>query len=336
MLGLQVKIKVAGTGGGGCNTITRIINEGISGADLIALNTDAQHLLKNVKAHTKILLGKHSTRGLGAGAIPQIGETATIEAEEEIKRTLSGAHIIFLTCGLGGGTGTGSIPTLAKVSREMNALTVAVVTLPFKAEGIQRMKNAVFGLEKLVQYADTVIVIPNDKLLQLVPRMPLNAAFRFADEVLMRSIKGITEMMTKPGLVNVDFADLKTIMKDAGVAMIGLGESNSEDRASKSIQQALSSPLLDVDITNASGALVNVIGGTDMTLAEAQKVVEEVHSRINPEAKIIWGAGIDPALEHTIKVMIVVTGVRSGQIFGRAEKMLGIEKPGVIGIESIK
>ncbi len=317
---LRMNIKVVGCGGSGCNTITRIVEEGIVGAELVAMNTDAQHLLKNVRAPKKILLGKHSTRGLGAGAIPAVGESATIETGEEIKRFLYGAHIVFLTCGLGGGTGTGGLPVTAKIARDLNALIIGIVTLPFKAEGLVRMKNALMGLERLKDIADTVIVIQNDKLLELVPRLPLNAAFRFADEILMRSTKSIIEMMTKPGLINVDFADLKTIMRNGGVAMIGLGESDGDDRARKAIQQALSSPLLDVDITNATGALINVCGGPDMTVAEAQAVVEEVHKKVNPEARIIWGTSIDPALENTMRVMIVVTGVNSEQIFGRAER----------------
>lgn len=333
---LRVNIKVAGSGGGGCNTITRIVQEGIVGADLIAMNTDAQHLLRNTRAHKKILLGRHSCRGLGTGANPVAGESAAVESEEEIKRVLSGAHIDFLTSGLGGGTGTGSIPVISKIAKDLNALTIAVVTLPFKAEGLTRMKNALLGLEKLKDNADTVIVIPNDKLLELVPRMPMNAAFRFADEVLMRSIKSITEMMTKPGLINVDFADLKTIMKDGGVAMIGLGESDSEDRAMKAINQALASPLLDVDITNATGALINVAGGPDMSISEAQMVVEEVHKRVNPEATIIWGASIDPALEHTLRVMIVCTGVSSEQIFGRAEKSVALDKSSTYGLDIVR
>lgn len=323
---LTVKIKVAGCGGGGCNTVTRTLQEGIFGAELLGLNTDAMHLLRNTKANKRILIGKHSTRGLGAGAIPQIGETAAIETENEIKQSIAGAHIVFITCGLGGGTGTGSAPIVARIARDLNVLTIAVVTLPFKAEGLVRMQNALSGLDKLKNIADTVIVIPNDKLLELVPRMALNEAFKYADTILMKSIKSITEMMTKPGLVNVDFADLKTIMKSGGVAMIGMGESEADDRAKKAIEQALSSPLLDVDITNASGALVNVTGGPDMTVEEAQTVVSEVYKKINPAATIIWGAAIDPQLEHKMKVMIVVTGVNSDQIFGRAERTHGFGK----------
>jgi cell division protein FtsZ len=201
----------------------------------------------------------------------------------------------------------------------MGALTVAVVTTPFKGEGRHRMENAEWGLERLRNVADTVIVVPNDKLLELVPRLSLNAAFKVADEVLMRAIKGITELITKPGLVNLDFNDVKTIMKGAGVAMIGLGESDghAEDRALEAIEAALNSPLLEVDISAANGVLVNVIGGTDMTISDAEKVAEEVHRRVSPNARIIWGAAIDPTLEHKIRVMVIVAGVQSKQIIGR-------------------
>lgn len=333
---LKISVKVAGCGGSGCNTITRIVQEGIVGAELYAMNTDAAHLLHNVRAPKKILLGKHSTRGLGAGAIPGVGESATCEAEEDIKRALAGAHIAFLTCGLGGGTGTGGLPVVAKIARDLNALTIAVVTLPFKAEGLVRMKNALMGLDKLKDIADTVIVIPNDKLLQLYPKLPLNAAFRLGDEILMRSIKSITEMMTKPGMIHVDYADLKTIMRNGGLAMIGLGESDAEDRAQKAIQQALASPLLDIDITNATGALINVCGCPRMTLAEAQAVVEEVHKKVSSEATIIWGVSIDPAMEESMRVMIVCTGVSSEQIFGRAERSVALGREVAYGVDVVR
>jgi cell division protein FtsZ len=264
----------------------------------------------------KILIGRHLTRGLGAGALPQIGEEAAMETEEDIRNAVSGADIVFVTCGLGGGTGTGSAPVVAKAARESGALTIAVCTLPFGVEGAVRMENAQAGLARLRDVCDTVIVIPNDKLLEIAPRLPLAAAFRVADEILMRSIKGITEMITKPGLVNLDFADLRTIMKRGGVAMIGLGESDSEDRARDSVLEALNSPLLDIDISDATGALVNVVGGKDMTLAEAESVVEEIYNRINKDARIIWGTSVDPALDRTIRTMLVITGVRSRQILG--------------------
>ena len=313
--GLRTCIKIIGCGGGGCNTINRIVEAGIPGVSLYAANTDAQHLLA-IHAPRKLLLGRRVTRGLGAGAIPQVGEQAAMESEEELKAALQGADICFVTCGLGGGTGTGAASVVAKIAKDMGALTIGVVTLPFRAEGIVRMENAEWGLELLRKNADTVIVIPNDKLLELVPRLALNAAFKVADEVLMRSIRGISEIITKPGLVNLDFSDLKTIMKGGGVAMIGLGEASEDNRALEAVNEALNSPLLEVDVSDANGALVNVTGGPDMTVTEAERVVEEVHNRINPNARIIWGAAVDPALEHTIRVMVVATGVRSRQILG--------------------
>jgi cell division protein FtsZ len=329
LAGLKTNIKICGCGGAGCNTINRIVEEGIAGADMYALNSDAQHLLSIHSPH-KILLGRRATRGLGAGSIPQVGEEAAIEAEEEVRAALQGADIVFITCGLGGGTGTGSAPVIARIAREMGALSIAIVTKPFEAEGVVRMQNAEYGLDRLIDVVDTVIVIPNDKLLEIVPRLALNAAFKVADEILMRSIKGIIEIITKVGLVNLDFADLKTIMKGGGVAMIGLGEADAEDRAIEAVNEALNSPLLEVDVSEATGALVNVSGGEDMTVTEAEKVASEIHNRINPQAKIIWGAQIDPSLEHTIRVMLVVTGVKSKQIFGpssgrKVESSFGID-----------
>ena len=318
--GLRTCIKIIGCGGGGCNTINRIVEAGIPGVQLYAANTDAQHLL-SIHSPRKILLGRRITRGLGAGALPQVGEQAALESEEELKAALNGADICFVTCGLGGGTGTGSASVVAKLAKDQGALTIAVVTLPFRAEGIVRMENAEWGLEQLRSNADTVIVIPNDKLLELVPRLSLIAAFKVADEVLMRSIKGISEIITKPGLVNLDFADLRTIMKGGGVAMIGLGESDEDTRALDAVNEALNSPLLEVDVSGASGALINVTGGPDMTVSEAERVVEEVHNRINPSARIIWGAAVDPALERTLRVMVVLTGVKSRQILGPGSRV---------------
>ncbi len=315
---LKTNIKIIGVGGGGTNTVARIYDEGIVGAELYAANTDAQHLL-TLHAPHKILLGRRVTRGLGAGALPQIGEEAAREAEEELKKILMDTHICFVTCGLGGGTGTGGAAVVSRLAKEMGALTIAVATLPFKGEGKMRMENAEWGLERLRDSADTVIVIPNDKLLEVVPRLSLNAAFKVADEVLMRSIKGLTEVITRPGLVNLDFNDVKTIMKGAGVAMIGLGESDApgDERIQEAIDQALNSPLLEVDISESNGVLVDVIGGTDMTISEAEKAAEEIQARVGPNARIIWGAAIDPAMDKTIRVMLVATGVKSRQILGK-------------------
>lgn len=313
--GLTTRVKIVGCGGGGANTVMRCVEEDLGDVDMIAANTDAQHLL-TITAPRKILLGRHMTRGLGAGSLPQVGEEATLESQEDLKKALMGADMVFITAGLGGGTGTGSAPVVAKIARDLGALTIAVVTIPFTMEGTVRMENAEAGLARLRDVCDTVIVIPNDKLLELAPKLPLHAAFKVADEVLMRSIKGITEMITKPGLVNLDFADLKTIMKRGGVAMIGLGEAEGTDRGVESCMQALNSPLLDVDISDATGALINVVGGHDMTIKESESVVEEIHSRISPDARIIWGTSIDPELGHRMRTMLVITGVKSKQILG--------------------
>ncbi len=303
-------IKIVGCGGGGSNTITRCVEEGIVGADMFAINTDAQHLL-TVHAPTKLLIGRRQTKGLGAGSNPTVGEGAAKENEEEIRNALSTADMVFVTAGMGGGTGTGSAPAVARIAKNLGALTLAIVTTPFPGEGQVRMQNAVWGINKLKQDADTVIVVANTKLLEIVPRLPLNAAFRVADEVLMNSIKGITEMVTKVGLVNLDFNDLKTVMKSGGTAVIGMGDaSDSPNKAREAVNDALNSPLLDIDVADATGALVCVFGGKDMTVKEAENVAHEIHDRIGENATIIWGAYIDERLDNTIRVMLVLTGVK--------------------------
>jgi len=317
--GLTTTIKVVGCGGAGTNTISRCVSSQITGAELVAVNTDAQHLLL-AESPRKVLIGRHLTRGLGAGSLPQIGEEAAKESEQDIRNAIGRADMVFVTCGLGGGTGTGCAPVVAQLAKEAGALTIGVVTLPFSVEGLIRMENAESGLKRLRDVCDTVIVIPNDKLLDIVPNLSLNAAFKVADEVLMRSIKGITEMITMPGLVNLDFADLKTVMKRGGVAMIGLGEAEGENKAVNAVVEALNSPLLEVDISEATGALVNVTGGEDMTISEAERVVEEIYSRVDPNARIIWGTTVDPNLKRNIRAMLVITGVKSKQILGPAQK----------------
>jgi cell division protein FtsZ len=326
--GLTTTIKVVGCGGAGTNTIARSYAEGIKGADLISINTDAQHLLLSESPH-KILIGRHLTHGLGAGSIPQVGREAARESEQDIRDAIVPADMVFVTCGLGGGTGTGSAPIIAQIAKEAGALTIGVVTLPFSVEGVVRMENAETGLQELREICDTVIVIPNDKLLDIVPNLSLNAAFKVADEVLMRSIKGITEMITMPGLVNLDFADLKTVMKRGGVAMIGLGEAEGENKAVAAVSEALNSPLLEVDISEATGALVNVTGGDDMTISEAEKVVEEIYSRIDKNARIIWGTTIEPSLKRSIRAMLVITGVKSKQILGPVQRTFESKEYGI-------
>ncbi len=311
----KAKIKVVGAGGAGNNTINRISEVGVAGAETIAINTDAQDLLYT-SADKKILIGRDLTKGMGAGSIPQVGEYAARESEHEIKQALTGADMVFVTCGLGGGTGTGSIPVVAEIAKKLGALTVGVVTIPFRMEGNRRYDNALYGLEKLEQSVDTLIVIPNDKLLELAPDLPLHTAFKVADEILTNSVKGIAELVTKPGLVNLDFADIRAVMGKGGVALIGVGESDTENRAEEAVEKALNNPLLDVDITGANGALINVAGGSDMTLAEARRVVEAISEKLDEDARIIWGAQITAELEGTIRAMLIVTGVKSSQIIG--------------------
>jgi len=316
---LETKITVVGTGGAGGNTVTRMMEEGIHGAKLVAANTDAQHLADEVKADTKILMGRKRTGGRGAGSVPKIGEEAAQENIEDIQQSINGSDMVFVTAGLGGGTGTGSAPVIAQAAQEQGALTISIVTIPFTAEGERRRANADAGLERLRAVSDTVIVVPNDRLLDYAPSMPLQDAFKICDRVLMRSVKGMTELITKPGLVNVDFADVRTIMENGGVAMIGLGESDSENKAQDSIRSALRSPLLDVEFDGANSALVNVVGGPDMSIEEAEGVVEEIYDRIDPDARIIWGASVDQDHDGKMETMIVVTGVDSPQIYGKSE-----------------
>ncbi|MEM1973595.1 MAG: cell division protein FtsZ, partial [Thermoplasmata archaeon] len=325
---LKVNIKIVGCGGGGSNTITRLTDSGIYGATLIAANTDAPHLL-HVKANRKILLGKRITRGLGAGADPRIGEEAAKEADEELRNILARSDIVFITAGMGGGTGTGSAPYVAQVAKEVNpgTLTIGIVTLPFSAEGKVRMEQALWGLDRLRKYCDTTIVIPNDKLLEIVPRLPLNEAFKVADEVLMEALKGLTEIITKPGLVNIDYADIKTVMADGGVAMIGIGESEgSTDRVQEAVNDAINSPLIEADIRQAKGALVRIVGDPNMSVMEAQRAADLIQKQISPNAKLIWGASIDPELENKVKVLIVITGVKSPYILDGKTSLTDMKK----------
>jgi cell division protein FtsZ len=311
----KARIKVVGVGGAGNNTVNRISEIGVIGSDTVAINTDAQDLLK-VYADYKVLIGKELTGGLGAGSDPGIGKESAEESEQEVKNILRDSHMVFITCGLGGGTGTGAAPVIADVAKKLGILTVAIVTLPFSMEGQKRFENAMVGLEKLEGLVDTLIVIPNDKLIELAPDLPLHTAFKVADEILTNAVKGIAELITKPGLINLDFADIRTVMSGGGIAMIGVGESDTESRAQEAVDKAITNPLLDVDITGADGALINVSGGPDMSLEEAKRVVEAVSAKLDDKANIIWGAQLTPDLQNTIRAMLVITGVKSSQIFG--------------------
>ncbi|MCG8605044.1 cell division protein FtsZ [bacterium] len=305
----KTKIRIVGTGGGGNNTVTRLVEVGIKGVDIIAINTDAQDLLYG-KADEKILIGRNITNGLGAGSDPLRGEESARESIKEIEAVLTGSDMVFVTCGLGGGTGTGSAPIVAEAARKIGAVTIAIVTLPFQDEGTVRWENASRGLEELQQKVDTVIVVQNDRLLDLVPDLSLSEAFKVADEILVNAVKGITELVTEKGLVNLDFADIRTIMQDGGLAMIGLGETESEQNAAEAAEKALQNPLLDVDIAGAKSALINITGGRELSLKSSKTIMRIIADRLDPSARIIWGARLDESMADSLRVMLIVTSLR--------------------------
>lgn len=314
----KARILVVGAGGAGNNTITTLTEQGIGGANTVAINTDAKHL-EMTKAHKKLLIGKGLTKGLGAGGYPDIGKSAALESKNELRTLLEGVDLAFLTCGLGGGTGTGSLPVVAKLAREQGAITLAVVTLPFKLEGA-RMNKAAAGLQELRQVTDTVIAIENQRLLECAGNKPLKQAFGLADNLIAHMIKGITETISEPSLVNLDYADVRAIMRSGGVASIGVGESEAPNRAEEAIRAALNHPLLDVDYHGAKGALIHVVGGPDMRLEEINLVGDAVQRELDPAASVIWGARILPEFEHKIQVITIITGVKSPFMFSRLQK----------------
>ena len=316
----SAKIKVIGVGGAGNNSLSRMREIGIRGGELIAVNTDAQDLLY-ANADQKILIGRDLTQGLGAGSNPKLGEEAAKESESEIKKKIANSDMIFITCGMGGGTGTGAAPYIADLAKKQGALTIGIITLPFTIEGKKRIENAMDGLERMQEVVDTLIVIPNDKLLELAPELPLHTAFKIADEILTNAVKGITELVTTTGLVNLDFADIKAVMVNGGVSLIGLGESDSNQRAVESVEKAIQNPLLDVDISGATGALVNIIGGPNMSLEECKTIIETIGNKLSRDAKLIWGAQLADDMDKSIRVLLVVTGVKSSQILGNEDSL---------------
>lgn len=329
------KIKVIGIGGGGNNSLSRMREIGIKGGELIAINTDAQDLLY-ANADQKILIGRELTQGMGAGSNPRVGHEAAKESASEIKKKLAGSDMVFITCGMGGGTGTGAAPVIADIAKKSGALTIGVITLPFTIEGAKRIENAMEGLERMESTVDTLIVIPNDKLLELAPELPLHTAFKIADEILTNAVKGVTELVTSSGLVNLDFADIKAVMVDGGVSLIGMGESDIEDRALDSVEKAINNPLLDVDISNATGALVNIVGGPNMSLDECKSIIEQIGNKLSPNAKLIWGAQIAEDMDKVIRVLLIATGVKSNQITGKREPITKVkhdEMEDELGIE---
>ncbi|MDQ5970017.1 MAG: cell division protein FtsZ [Patescibacteria group bacterium] len=301
-------IKVIGVGGAGGSAVNRMVQAGLKGVQFVAVNTDAQALFHS-DAAMKIHIGKDATRGLGAGADPSVGQRAAEESEAEIKEALNGADMVFITLGAGGGTGSGAAHVVAKVAQEMDILTVGVATRPFAFEGERRRKNAEFAIETLSKYVDTLITIPNDRLLQTIDRnTPLVEAFTVADDVLRQGVQGISDLITEHGLINLDFADVKSVMKQAGSALMGIGHGTGENRAVIAAQQAIESPLLEVSIDGARGVVFNITGGSDLSMHEVNEAAEVITAAVSPDANIIFGATIKPELQDRIEITVIATG----------------------------
>lgn len=305
----SARMKVVGVGGGGGNAVNRMIDEHLESVEFISINTDAQALLSS-KSDAKIQIGKKLTRGLGAGARPEIGRQAIEENRDEVSRVLAGADLVFVTCGMGGGTGTGAAPVIAQLGKEAGALTVGIVTKPFLFEGRKRMRQAEQGIVELRQHVDTMIVVPNERLLAVVGKgIPFQDALKKADEVLLHATQGISTLISRTGLVNVDFADVRTVMQDGGSALMGTGIGRGENRAMEAAQQAISSPLLDnISVAGSTGVLLNITGGNDLTLGEVTQISEIVHDAVGDEAEIIFGAVNEPAMQGEIRVTVIATG----------------------------
>jgi|TARA_B110000444_G_scaffold63389_1_gene59341 cell division protein FtsZ len=320
---LQPRIRVYGAGGAGCNAINRLFEEGLFESSYVtgyAINTDAQALLQS-PLQEKVLIGR-TARGRGAGGDPTKGEAAALESEMVLRRITNDTQLAIITAGMGGGSGTGAAGHIARLAKAQGAMTIAVVTYPFKSEGSLRKQNAEWGLERLREHCDTILVIPNERLLEIegVKDLPIASAFRVGDELLVRSITGVTELLTTDGMVNLDFEDLKAVINSGGgVAMIGLGAAKGPGRAEAATMEALHSPLLELDMSDARGALINVVGGSNLTLGEAERCAQLIQEQISPNAKIIWGAAVDESLTDEIRVMLVLTGVKSDQIHGATE-----------------
>lgn len=311
----HLKIVVLGTGGAGNNTVNRLQHIGLEGAELMAVNTDKQDLKKLGGNITKVMIGAKLMRGLGAGGFPELGEKAAESSRHELADLLSNTHLLFLTAGMGGGTGTGSAPVIAEIAKEEGAIVVSIVTFPFELEKA-RLNKARTGIEKLRKVSDTVIVVDNNKLVEYVPNLPLDKAFLVADEVVSRAVKGITETIMEPSLINIDFADIKSVLDGGDVAVISVGDGEGPDRVQRAVESTLQQPLLDVDYKDASGALIHITGGEDMTLGEANAVGELITQQLRTDAAVTWGSRIDPALHDKIEIIAIITGVKSPNVLG--------------------
>lgn len=332
----KANIKIIGVGGGGNNTVTQLFEMGITGADIIAVNSDAQHL-EISKADQKVLIGRELTRGLGCGGFPNRGRECAKESIAEVKKIIGNPDMTFIVAGLGGGTGTGASPVIAQVAKETGSIVIGTVTMPFNIERA-RIDKAEFGLQELRQVCDTVIVIDNNRLVQIAGQLPIKKAFAVANDLVATMIKGVVETITVPSLVNLDYADVAAIMKNGDVAVIGIGESDTANRVEEAVRQALTHPLLDVDYEGATGALIHVSGGSDLKLEELNRIGELVTEHLSPEAQVIWGTRIDDNMKGRIQVITIITGVKSPYVLGRQteRETISSREFADVGIEILK
>ncbi|MCX6778244.1 MAG: cell division protein FtsZ [Candidatus Micrarchaeota archaeon] len=330
----KVRILVVGVGGAGCNTINRLTRMGIKSAETIAVNTDHVHL-KMIEANKRILIGKNITRGLGAGGFPEVAAKCAEASRQELSEAIGEAQLVFLCAGMGGGTGTGASPIIADIAKQQGAIVVSMVTYPFALERI-RAKKADWGIEQLKRTSDTVVIIDNNRLASYVPNLPINQAFAIADELTGRAVKGISDTIMFPSLVNIDFADIRAIMGNAGVAIISVGESKGNDKVGSVVRNTLEHPLLDVDYTGAKGALLHVAGGPQLTLGEATQIGEQLTEAFDPNANVIWGARLSPDMGETVVVTSIMTGITSPHVVGNldVEKVSTVDKQ-VLGLEHV-
>ncbi|MCR4369266.1 MAG: cell division protein FtsZ [archaeon] len=310
------KIMVIGCGGAGCNAVNRLAKMNIKGAELAAINTDKQHLAMIGDDITKVLIGKSVTRGLGAGGYPEIGAKAAEVSKGDLVQLMNNIDMLFVSAGMGGGTGTGSAPIVAQIAKDQGAIVVSIVTYPFSLER-SRMISAEAGIAKLSEFSDTVVVIDNNRLVKLVPNLPIQDAFKVADEVIARTVRGITETITQPSLINLDFADIRSVMKNKGLSLIAVGESKSVNKVKDAVEDTLSNTLLDVDIAGAEGVLIHITGGPDLTLGEANEVGTLLTDRVDPKASVIWGARVDNTFSDKIEIIAIFTGVNSPYLTGK-------------------
>jgi len=311
------KIMVIGAGGAGCNSINRLGRSGIKGAELVAINTDKNHLTMITDNARKLLIGSSITRGLGAGGYPEIGAKAADVSRDALEKVMDRADLVFLTCGMGGGTGTGASPVIAELARKQGAIVISIVTYPFALERA-RLEKADKGIETLKEQVDTLIVIDNNRLVEIVPNLPIDQAFNVADEVIARAVRGITETITTPSLINLDFADVRAVMTNGGVSMIAVGEAKGPNRVEDVVENTLHHALLDVDYTGATGVMLHITGGADMTLGECNQIGEKLTEKVDPNATVIWGARIDPSMEGKIEAIAIFTGIQSPYVLGKS------------------